>query len=379
MANSDRRYFDKNGKTFVPMNVEGSTYADTWMTTPKMITIILVILSAIVVGLAIGNNGLNFFQGLIWYIIWLFIVQFPIRYIVFEEKLYYAAYKDIKNKEITTPDSFWDVASIKNTGDGAVLTYAFGRVAVILKVERDTITGKPVGFREQHEDAISDFYRELITNNYCVVSMNLMEPAVKDNRLKELDKITTIRDNENSAKLVQYEVGYLKNITKQAMFENDYFLIYSNDINRVDTIIQDTVEAAMILMDGAFSDFELLDIKGIADIEKECTGVGMFNIAEASLNMYNSMTNTSVTKTFDIEGIEWANGEYQILNQAEKNKVNNIISKAKAQGKAIDKYSLQRAIYRESDIKFEFDYNDLSKVPGQSDNRNTGNDDYIDF
>lgn len=377
MANSDRRYTNSSGKTFMPMNVEGSNYADTFMTTPKVVTIVIVIASAILVGVGINNNNVGIIGGILWYLIWFIACSFPIRYIVFEERTYYKMYKELKrrNKEVTTPSDAWDIASIKDTQDGAILTYASGRVAVVLRVYRDTITGKPQEFEEQHGDAISDFYRVLMTNKYSVCYMNLMEGAGKDSRIQELDKLTLNRDNLNSVKLVQYEVGYIKSLTQRALFETDYFLIYSNDITKVDTIISDTIEAVLILLDGAYNNYEICTVEDISEIEKELTGVGMFNINEASLSVFNNNASSEYTKTFDIEEIEWANGETQELSNEDRVKLNNIINKLRRNDNTIKNYTLQKQLYRESKNKFKVDFDDLSSVNGQS----TNNDEYIDF
>ena len=59
-------------------------------------------------------------------------------------------YKQLKESEITTPAIFWDIASIKDTIDGAILTYSDAKIGILLRIERDTITGKPPEFKETH-------------------------------------------------------------------------------------------------------------------------------------------------------------------------------------------------------------------------------------
>ena len=44
MANSQRRILDRNGNQFIPMNVEGQNYSDSFWSTTKVVTLALIIL-----------------------------------------------------------------------------------------------------------------------------------------------------------------------------------------------------------------------------------------------------------------------------------------------------------------------------------------------
>ena len=55
MANSKRRYIDKNGSMFIPMNVEGGTWNEHFITTPKLITIGAIVFSAIFLGMWLAS------------------------------------------------------------------------------------------------------------------------------------------------------------------------------------------------------------------------------------------------------------------------------------------------------------------------------------
>ena len=160
MANSKRRekFTDRNGNMLIPINVEGGNYNEHFLTTPKLLTI-----AALLVGLGyviykVSHIHLTMFNFLFWVGGYLIIFIYSMRYIVFEEKFYYKMYQQLKEHEISTPALFWDIASIKDTDEGAIITYSDARIAIVVKVERDTITGKDQNFKETHYDAISDFY-----------------------------------------------------------------------------------------------------------------------------------------------------------------------------------------------------------------------------
>ena len=200
MANTKRRekYTDRNGKMIIPINVEGGQYNDSWFTTTKFVALIAVIAG---LGFVINkiSKGATAEGVIILLVTWFIASSFIVRYIIFEEKPYYKMYKQLIGNEVTTPATFWSVASIKDTEDGGIITYSDGKIAVCIKVDRDTITGKPNDFKEVHYDAISDFYKEIGSRGYSFVQMNIMETAGKDPRLSELTKIIPKSDNKNNA------------------------------------------------------------------------------------------------------------------------------------------------------------------------------------
>ena len=165
MANTKRRenYTDRNGNMLIPINVEGGNYSDNFITTPKLVCIFLILTSLAYILYKCSHGTKGLISWVVWLAIWGFVSSLAARFIIFEEKFYYRMYLDLKEHEITTPAIFWDIASIKDTDEGAIITYSDAKIAIMVKVERDTITGKTPDFKEIHYDAISDFYRDIIT------------------------------------------------------------------------------------------------------------------------------------------------------------------------------------------------------------------------
>ncbi|MEM4385407.1 MAG: hypothetical protein QXD03_02530 [Candidatus Anstonellales archaeon] len=307
MANSDRVYKDKSGNIFIPMNVEGLSWSTNFMTTPKILILVGGLLGFIFMFLWLSSKQANLKGYIVTTLIYLFIYQFLLRYIVFEERYYHRMYKYLKENEITTMNIFWDIVNIRNIDGCAILTYSDGKVGVIMKVERDTITGKPSDFKETHYDAISDFYKELIVRGYSFIQLNIMEQAGNDSRLAELDKLTIKDKNPNVIKLMEKQVGYIKNIAYKALYESDYFLIYTRDTFKVNVMIEDIVESVYKLFEGAFIGYRLLNEQDIVELIKEQFGVKYFNCNEATIEMFNTNNNTG--KLFTIEEIILKNGE----------------------------------------------------------------------
>ena len=363
MANSERRagYTDRYNKMFIPMNVEGGTWNESFITTPKLAAIGAIFASLIIMIIYLGSAGASARAYIVCIAIWLLISITVTRFIIFEEKFYYRMYEEIKVKEITTPSIFWDVASVKDTDEGAIITYSDAKIAVIVKLDRDTITGKEVDFKETHFDALSDFYKSLAQENLSFISMNIMESAGNDPRLDELSKLVYKSDNPNICRLMEMEVGYIKNITRMSLYETEYLLIYTTDLSKLDNYISIVCDCLFKLLDGAYVGYKVLSSKEVGAFVKEEYKVNYFNYTEASLNMYKNNAGASI-EPFKITGILWEDGEEQELNNNEVLKLRNLTSKVIKETIKKQDVSLKQALYRKDDRnKIGIDFNNLSK------------------
>lgn len=325
MANSSRLYKDKNGNMFIPMNVEGGSWDEHFITTPKLVCIVMMLVSAIFIWGYLADAQSSVTSYIIFYFIWALICFYVLRFVIFEEKFYYRMYKQLKESEITTPSVFWDIASIKDTIDGAILTYSDAKIGVLVRIERDTITGKPEEFRETHYDAISDFYKEVMLHKYQFIQLNIMEQAGNDPRLDELDKLIYSSDNPNIRLVMEKQIGYIKNITHHTLYESDYFLFYTSDLSKIDVIIDEVIDMVYKLLDGAYIGYRVLRARDIIEFVKEEYGVKYFNYTEATLSMFKSH-GVSTKSPFNIIKINYSDGEIQTINQQERNKIKRLAS-----------------------------------------------------
>ena len=307
MANSNRRYVDeKTGKMFIPMNVQGGLQDEQFITTPKIIALVSIgLLAFLLFAINTPSNLVSFILSFgVWFIISLYITRF----VIFEEKYYSKMYKQLKKNEITKPSLFWQIVSIRETQNGALFTYVDGKVGILIRVDRSTITGKPNDFMGTHYDAISDFYKELMLLKYSMVQINIMEPAGNDPRLEELDKLISSSKNSNIKLLMEKQIGYIKNIAHNTLYEYDYFLIYTYDTLKMDTLIDDVVDVMYKLLDGAFLGFSILSIRDIIDLDKELFGVKYFDYVESIMNMFNE-NGINTKLPFTITNIIYTDGE----------------------------------------------------------------------
>lgn len=362
MANTSRRYIDKNGKMFIPMNVEGGSWDEHFITTPKLVCIVAMIAAAVLIGASLYDIVAPARSYIMCYAIWFVACFYITRFFIFEEKFYYKMYKQLKQSEITTPAIFWDIASIKDTPNGAVLTYSDAKIGVLIRLERDTITGKAPEFKETHYDAISDFYKQVMLNRYNFVQLNIMEQAGNDPRLEELDKLLYNTDNPNIRALMERQVGYIKNITHHTLYESDYFLFYTSDLTKIDTIIDEAIDMIYLILDGAYIGYRVMNARDIIEFVKEEYGVKYFNYTEATLAMFKNQ-GIHTKNPFSIAEIRYADGDIQEITQTDIIRINKLTSDVLNGAVDLDKMSLKDTLYPKSkqNRNKRVDYNSVSE------------------
>lgn len=362
MANTSRRrgYTDNTGKKmFIPMNVEGGIWNEHFITTPKFVCIVLIALAFVAIIITLGNEDRHstVLSYVVYLGLWAFVSSLVLRFIVFEEKFYYKMYKELEKYETSSPALFWNISSIKDTEYGAIVTYSDARIGVFVRMQRDTITGKRDGFDEIHYDAFSDFYHDVVGNRYSFVQMNIMEQAGKDPRLNELSKLVTKNKNPSIQKLMELEIGYIKNITNKSLYESDYFLFYTTDMAKVDVIIDEISECCLGLQNGAFTGFEILGSIGIVDLVKEIYAVNYFNATDASLMMFSNQSAASMVPLM-IDGIVWTDGNKQKLNNVDRAKARRLTSLVIDGTQKVDDISLKKALYKKENNNNGIDLDD---------------------
>lgn len=317
MANTKRRLKDYDGKIFIPYNIGGGTGDEHFLSGGKL---------GILCALAVSNLlfFLNLYDGtMVWWskvIITLLIAIldiYVIRLFVVNERYYYKVYKRLKDYRVTSPAVFWDIVSIKDTPEGAQLIYSDLKYAMMVRLERDTITGKPADFKETHFDAISDFYRALNSNGYSFVQMNIMEQAGNDPRLQKLDELVGRATNTNVAELVEMQVAYIKNITRATLYESEYFLIYTRDANKARFMGTEINEMLYKLLDGAYIGFRIMESQEIMQFVKEMYSIKLFDPGEAMLNVFKKSSMTLKT-TFEVRSVTYTNGRVEVFELEEE-------------------------------------------------------------
>lgn len=325
--NSKRLRMNEQGRMFIPMNVEGGGYDENFFSTPKLITAgaLVLVLVILIATLASPENRLSALGKVLAIVFYLFIASFVVRYVIFEERYYFKMYKKMLANQNPTTAVFWRIAAIRDTVRGGILRYSDGKYGAILKLERDSIIGKNSEFRESHFDALSDFYKELALRKLAFVQLNMMERADNDSRIPALDTLILNEPNANLKKVLQLELGYIKNRSRETLYETDYILVYTTKLERVDSLISDLQACASILLDGAYSGFEILGQREIIDLHKEIFGIGYFNLSEASINTFNEVGDKK--KAITLKALKLTNGRTVELTKRDTDIINRLLKR----------------------------------------------------
>ena len=325
--NSKRLRMNEQGRMFIPMNVEGGGYDENFFSTPKLITagLLVLVLVILIATLVSPDNRLSVLGKVLTVLLYLFIASFVVRYVIFEERYYFKMYKKMLANQNPTTAVFWRIAAIRDTVRGGILRYSDGKYGAILKLERDSIIGKNSEFRESHFDALSDFYKELALRKLAFVQLNMMERADNDSRIPALDTLILNEPNANLKKVLQLELGYIKNRSRETLYETDYILVYTTKLERVDGLISDLQACASILLDGAYSGFEILGQREIIDLHKEIFGIGYFNLSEASINTFNEVG--AKKKAITLKALKLTNGRTVELTKRDTDIINRLLKR----------------------------------------------------
>ena len=116
MANSKRRYTDSNGNMFIPMNVEGGSWNENFITIPKLVILGISVGAGVFLIAWLKSRMAPVKAYLILVGTYLFLFQLIFRYIILER--FYR--RCTGQRRSNTPKLFWGIASVDETIDGAL-------------------------------------------------------------------------------------------------------------------------------------------------------------------------------------------------------------------------------------------------------------------
>lgn len=307
---------DRSGKMFLPMNMQGSSGKEYFITVPKLF-ILCAILVWLYMYIGYGSNlPFTLFGWIVTGTINFYVIQKIIRKFILQEDYFYGIYTLNKSLSETTPDIYWQVASIRHTPDGDILVYSDMKIACILKLERDTIVGKAEDSSEIHYDAWSDFYRELHEKNFKCIQMNLMEPSGKDPRIKTLGMTASQSNNKNVKYALELECGHLQRISNAMLSEFEYFMIYTESVSKIDTLIPDLLDCTYCLLKGAYSSARVMTEREIYNMPKSMFNVQFFDGIQAQMNVYRN-DNKKIPSILRVSGIKFRDSGYREITDKE--------------------------------------------------------------
>lgn len=323
MDSKDRLQRDGD-KMFIPINIDGG-FNDSFnvFSSGRLYCLLGVVIGYIAIMFLMVASYISIGLQLVVTVLYWLLGLWLIRKFVINEKYYYKIISKMQEYERTTPAVFWGISDIIGDNKGALLQYTDGKVGVIVRLNKNIITGKNASARDMHYNSMSDFYNDLVGKQYKFVQFNKMETLGKDTRLQELDKLVYKVENSNLRKLMELQVKYLKVNARETLYETDYILVYTDKVLKRDSILDDVLDSLEILVQGSnYSTYTVLDKVGVVDLVNMEYGTKRFDYLDATMSVFRNGNNRGLRKEpIIITDVELGNGDKISLSELEVKKL----------------------------------------------------------
>lgn len=241
---------NKNGKVFIPMSIDqNSTRRSSYFMSPlKMSVAMLALIPGVILSFyAYSGSGNNYSAMVLSFLLYLFFYSFLIRYYVLEERRLKRMLKTLEANKISKSDYFWGIEEIDDKG---VIHYRYNnglQKAIVVKISRGSLIGKPDDFFETHSQITLKFIRNLLRNNFRIMKYSKLEPNEMPLGIRySLNRMRKIKD-EAQRNVVKMNIDTVSKFTKEKKYVIvDYYVIYNRDIRLMKTfrkIVDDLIES----------------------------------------------------------------------------------------------------------------------------------------
>lgn len=240
---------DNDGKVFIPMSIDQNSTTKTgyFMSPMKMAVAMVFVIPGILLGFySYKETGNNWYAMLVVMGIYLFFYSFLIRFFVLEEIKLKRMLKTLEANKISKSDYFWGIEEIDDSG---VIHYRYNnglKKAVVVKVNRGSLVGKPDDFFDTHYDYTLKFVRSLLRNNFSYTKYSKLEPNVMPEGIKDYINLMGHIKDEAQRTTVKMNLDTVSKFTKEKKSVIvDYYVIYNSDIRLMKTfktIVRDVLE-----------------------------------------------------------------------------------------------------------------------------------------
>jgi hypothetical protein len=144
----------------------------------------------------------------------------------------------------------------------------------------------------------------------------MMERADNDDRLDKLASKVASTSNQNMKKLLELQVGHLRNTTRNSLYESDYYLIYTDRAERFDNITRDVEDCLEYVLNGSYNGYYELDKRETIEVHKELIGVSYFDYNSATVNTFREFQ-IDDTPAVTIKRINLASGSVVDISKSD--------------------------------------------------------------
>ena len=221
-------------------------------------------------------NGLG--SGLPLLGITLVLTFFLTRYVILEEKKYTEIFAQSHFEESQPAEIFDDVMRVSAGGRNtpAFVYLGTGETCLVIQVQHGSIVGKGVNYEIEYYDALSDALRFLELSDYTVIRKQVMINCREDPRLQALGNDGHYMfDNPAVKDLIGEKLGYLRNISAEVQYEQEYWYIYTKRTAYEETFLIDVSRAVSML-------------RSVARLTHICTQVELMQLNQEELGCSNA-------------------------------------------------------------------------------------------
>lgn len=349
----ERLKTNEKDKVFLPINIEGGSTVKSskfWNTTKSFI--IGAGLACFLFLLFIINEMPHSVKIIITIAYWIIFIFFIARKVIIEEGYYKKSFIRRGKYKITSSGINWGIIFTNETPLGTSVGFIDGYIGCFVRLERGSVIGQPEDHIDRSLDCYSECIRTLIRKGYLINIINTNESAGKDVRLLNLSDSIKEEPNKALRNLLIYDMSYMKDKAERTSYETDTILIYTNNYYLLNSIIEDSLDATQILLQGSYRNRYILNENEILDLHKELNGVGYMDIVASKVDMFEQEANS--TKNLVISSIKLDDGNIIQLDLAQQKELDKIYNEYFTNGKKYEGEDIiQRLIKVRSKLQVE--------------------------
>lgn len=323
----DRLYKNEKGKIFIPINVEGSskeTTSEFWNTYKTFYTACVI---ALLIGVIFFLREAPILTKIVGVLIYLFVISFFVRALIFEEGYYKKVYKRLEQYSDATGGIAWGIVYEDVRENGTVVSFIDGYIGCFVRMVKGSKVGQLDTFEVNHRENIAEFYHQLNLKGYRCKFVDVMDSAGNDKRIDNLARFVKKERNPNIREILELSVGFIRNVAESYFIDTDIFLIYTPDGSKIDEIINDSLELTSLLCGSGYIDRFIMDENDIMNLHKNMLGLRYFNITNAKSDLFE--TGKKKTKDIYISKIELENGDTLVVDDNIRKNIDDVYNRVR--------------------------------------------------
>lgn len=290
---------DQHGNMMMPHNVAGSNYEEGASVVQAIAAgVLLVSTILLVIWYKDTRPGQSLFGWVIFILLWAFVAQLIIRYIIFNEKYLMKQTALIQKATNKAPADTWNVINIDDEG---VIYYQDGRVGLIIEAEQATVVGRNEDFRHTHYSALSDFYKTLNQENINWTHINAMINAKQENRLTRIGEDLQGCKNSAIKQMCEMHLAHMRNLEIRTLYEREYWALIARPIIGREHLLEAAYAAAENLENAAFNSYNILNKEQCYQLNVELQALSSFDANALMLEKAQTVAGAPIAKLIELK------------------------------------------------------------------------------